>query len=69
MTKEIIKHTVLSTKASVESVNADLFHRLLTRAVIESPLNFRIRGALQYARLLQLVLVVQQSVHELLHLL
>ncbi len=62
------KHTILSTEASVESMNADLFHTRLTCAMVENSLNLWIRGALQYARLLQLVLIVQQSIHELLHL-
>lgn len=64
----ITKHTILSAEASVESMNTDLFHTRLICAMVESPLNFRIRGTLQYARLLQLVLIVQQSIHKLLHL-
>lgn len=64
----ILKHTILSTEASVEAVNAYLFHARLACAVVQSPLNLWERGALQHARLLQLVLVVQQSIHELLHL-
>lgn len=49
-------------------MDADLFHAVLARAVIEGPLHLRASGVLQYAGFLQLVLVVQQSVHELLHL-
>lgn len=49
-------------------MDADLFHAALARAVIEGPFHLRVSGVLQYAGFLQLVLVVQQSVHELLHL-
>lgn len=65
---DIEERTVLSTEASVESLNAYLFHACLTCAVIESSFNLGARGTLQYARLLQLVLIVQQPIHELLHL-
>lgn len=49
-------------------MNADLFDACLICAVIQCPFNFWVCCTLQYARLLQLVLIVQQSIHELLHL-
>lgn len=66
--KEKKKRTVFSTEAPVKSVDEDLFHAVLARAVIEGPLHLLASGALHHAGFLQLVLVVQQSVHELLHL-
>lgn len=47
---------------------ADFFYTGLTGAVVESPFDLRVCGPLQNAGLLQLVLVVQQSICELLHL-
>lgn len=49
-------------------MDTDLFHTCLTCAMVESPLYYWISGTLQYARLLQLILVVQQLIHELLYL-
>lgn len=49
-------------------MNADLLHAPLARPVVQNPFNYRLSGMLQYARLLQLVLIVQQSVHEFFHL-
>lgn len=62
------KITVLSTEAPVEPVEADLFHRVLTSAVVQSPLKFWIGGALLDAHPLQLVLMVQQLIQQLVHL-
>lgn len=55
----MVKSTVFPTEASVKSVDADLFHAVLARAVVECPLHSRAGGALQHAGFLQLVLVVQ----------
>lgn len=63
-----MESTVFPAEAPVKSVNADLFHAVLARAVIESSLHWLASGVLQDAGFLQLVLVVQESVHELLHL-
>lgn len=60
--------TVLSTEAPVEPVEADLFHRVLTSAVVQSPLIFWIRGTLLDAHPLQLVLMEQQLIQQLVHL-
>lgn len=66
--KKAEKITVLSTEAPVEPVEADLFHGVLTSAVVQSPLKFWIRGTLLDAHPLQLVLMVQQLIQQLVHL-
>lgn len=62
------KSTVLSTEAPVEPVEADLVHGLLTGAMVQGPLKFCLSAALLNAHPFQLVLMVQQSIHELVHL-
>lgn len=62
------KGTVLSTEAPVEPVEADLSDGLLTGAMVQSPLKFGLSASLLDAHPLQLVLMVQQSIHELVHL-
>lgn len=65
---KVEKITVLSTEAPVEPVEADLFHRVFTSAMVQSPLKFWIRGTLLDAHPLQLVLMEQQLIQQLVHL-
>lgn len=60
--------TILSTEASIEAMNTDLFHAGLACAVVQSPLHFWVSGTLIYTSLLQSVLVVQEPIHQLLNL-
>lgn len=49
-------------------MDTDLFHTCLSCAMVKSPFYFWISSVLQDAGLLQLVLIVQQWIHEFLHL-
>lgn len=64
----IYQDTILSTEASVEPMNTDLLYAPFTCTVVKSSLNLWVSGSLQNTRLFQLVLVVQQPVHEFLYL-
>lgn len=44
-------------------MDANLFDSRLTCAVVESPFNYWVSRMLQDAGLLQIVLIVQQSIH------